>query len=49
MDKLQYENRCGVFRHTYAEQILAFVEMAETTGSDDLLPAASLVRRMETR
>jgi uncharacterized protein len=49
MDKLQYENRCGAFRHTHAEQVRAFVEMAETTGSDDLLPAASLVRRMETR
>jgi uncharacterized protein len=33
MDLLQYENRCGTFRHTYRDQVLAFVEAAETSGA----------------
>ena len=49
MDPLQYENRCGTFRHTYREQVLAFVETADRNSSADLTPAAQLARRMETR
>jgi uncharacterized protein len=49
MNLLQYENRCGTFRHTYREQVLAFVEAAETIGVSGLTPAAGLARRMETR
>ena len=33
MDPLQSENRCGTFRHTYREQVLAFVETAEQRNS----------------
>jgi uncharacterized protein len=32
MDALQYENRCGTFRHTYREQVLSYVRMAEQAG-----------------
>jgi uncharacterized protein len=49
MDLLQYENRCGTFRHTYREQVLDFVEVAEQQGTDGLAVAAHLARRMETR
>jgi uncharacterized protein len=50
MDLLQYENRCGTFRHTYQEQVLEFVERAESAGAEGLMLAgAGLERRMETR
>ena len=49
MDLLQYENRCGTFRHTYREQVLEFVEVAEQHGFDTLVTAPQLARRMETR
>jgi hypothetical protein len=49
MDPLQYENRCGTFRHTYREQVLAYVEAAEQIGSTGLMASAQLARRMETR
>ena len=49
MDLLQYENRCGTFRHIYREQVLDFVEVAEQQGTDGLAVAAHLARRMETR
>lgn len=49
MDLLQYENRCGSFRHTYREQVLDFVALAEARGVTDLTPAAHLVRSIETR
>ena len=32
MDPLQHENRCSTFRHTYREQVLAFVEAAESSS-----------------
>ena len=48
MDVLQYENRCGTFRHTYQEQILAFAASAEARSSATV-PAAQLTNRMETR
>ena len=44
MDLLQYENRCGTFRHTYKEQVLRFVESAEEQGGDGLIPAMQLAR-----
>jgi uncharacterized protein len=49
MDLLQYENRCGTFRHTYREQVEEYVEAAEEIGSSGLVMAAHLGRRMETR
>jgi uncharacterized protein len=49
MDPMQYENRCGTFRHTYREQVLAFVESAEHEGFTGLMSSAQLIPRMETR
>jgi uncharacterized protein len=49
MDLLQYENRCGSFRHTYREQIVGFAEFAERSGSSGLQPVGQLARQMETR
>jgi len=49
MDLLQYENRCGTFRHTYREQVLDFVEAAERRGGEGLVGVTQLERRMETR
>lgn len=49
MDKLQYENRCGTFRHTFRDKVLDFVERAETEGLEGLINANRLARRMETR
>jgi uncharacterized protein len=49
MDLLQHENRCGTFRHTYREQIISFVEVAEEKGIEGLVGSAGLVRRTETR
>jgi uncharacterized protein len=48
-DKLQYENRCGTFRHTYKEQVLEFIDFAERRGLQGLTPVAHLAPRMETR
>lgn len=47
MDPIQYENRCGTFRHTYREQVLGFVDAAERTGVADLVHSTML--QMETR
>lgn len=49
LEPLQYENRCGTFRHNYRERVLAFVETAEQTGSTNVMPAVQITRRMETR
>jgi uncharacterized protein len=50
MDAAQYENRCGTFRHTYREQVDAFVEAVDADGDNPALHAApALARRMETR
>jgi uncharacterized protein len=38
MSPLQYENRCGTFRHTYHEQVLAFVEAAEREPVTNSMP-----------
>ncbi|MGR3310841.1 MAG: radical SAM protein [Candidatus Brocadiales bacterium] len=37
MDPLQYGNRCTTFRHTYQEQILAYIEAEEQTDSTNLV------------
>jgi hypothetical protein len=49
MDLLQYENRCGTFRHTYREQILRFVDFAEGEDRNELMTGGGLARRMSTR
>jgi len=48
-EKLQYENRCGSFRHTYREQVGEFIDFAEKRGLEGLTRVAQLARRMETR
>jgi uncharacterized protein len=45
----QYDNRCGTFRHTYAEQVAAFVERAESRLAGRRDAPLQLIRRMETR
>jgi uncharacterized protein len=47
MDLLQHENRCDPFRHTYREQIEAFVEVAEPGQA--FLGPAELARPMDRR
>jgi uncharacterized protein len=49
MDLLQHENRCGTFKHTYNEQIINFVELAESEPTEGLVTGAGLARRMSTR
>lgn len=49
IDVLQYENRCGTFRHTYRERVLNFVEASEQSGLTSIAPAPALANRMETR
>jgi uncharacterized protein len=49
MDLFQHENRCGTFKHTYNEQILNFVELAENEPSEGLVTGGGLARRMSTR
>jgi uncharacterized protein len=49
MDLLQYENRCGTFRHTYREQVQEFVEAAERHGGEGLIGVTQIARRLETR
>jgi uncharacterized protein len=49
MDLIQYENRCGTFRHEYRAQIETFVEMSEKGDVPDYVAPKELARRMETR
>lgn len=49
MNLLQYENRCGTFRHTYKEQVLAAATVAEATGRNPYSTPVKLSRRTETR
>ncbi len=50
IDKVQYENRCGTFKHNYNEEILAFIDAMEKAGYDgDLTSMAELAHKMETR
>jgi uncharacterized protein len=49
MEPLQYENRCGTFRHTYRERVLAFVESASQDSFVPLVAPTRLTRRTETR
>lgn len=50
MDLLQYENRCGTFRHNYRERVLAYVKAVESGGPFEA-PSLSAAGqpRMETR
>jgi uncharacterized protein len=49
-DLLQRENRCGTFRHTYRQQVDAFVRAVEQDPTAPaLVPAVELARRMSTR
>jgi hypothetical protein len=49
MDVNQYENRCSTFRHTYHEQVLAFVDHAEASGEFASIAPTGLVHAMDTR
>ena len=49
MDVNQYENRCSTFRHTYHEQVLAFVDHAEASGEVASIAPTGLVHAMDTR
>jgi len=49
MDPLQYENRCGTFRHNFRERVLDFVAQAEQEGLRGIVRTQDLARRMETR
>lgn len=48
MDVIQYENRCGTFRHNYRETVLNFAKAAES-GQVPIRPSGELESRMETR
>jgi uncharacterized protein len=39
MDPQQRANRCGTFRHTYQEQVLAFVAAVERDGASEIREA----------
>lgn len=47
IDPLQYENRCISFRHTYQEQVLTFVRLAEERGIERIAPVTHLSSPME--
>ncbi|MGA5120946.1 radical SAM protein [Streptomyces pseudogriseolus] len=50
MSSNNYENRCGTFRHTYQEQVSAYVQSATShSGSGFLIPPGELSRRIDTR
>ncbi|MGZ4650253.1 MAG: radical SAM protein [Kineosporiaceae bacterium] len=42
---LQYENRCGTFRHTYREQVSRFVDHAEKRKASRPVPVALMTHR----
>ena len=48
-EKLQYENRCGTFRHTFTEQVSQFVDHAEQRPVSRLIPVTQLARRTDSR
>ncbi len=49
MDIRQYENRCGTFRHTYAETVQTAAAAVERAGTNPWSTPVKLVRRTETR
>ena len=42
MDPIQYENRCGTFRHNHEERVARFVDIAETRSSKGLISSHQL-------
>ena len=48
-DAMQYENRCGTFRHTHKDQVLRLVIAAEQLGSARLIATNQLAQSLETR
>ena len=49
MDVIQHENRCSTFRHTYREQVFAFVDHAEQRGVPVSIAPTGLARDMDRR
>lgn len=49
MDISLYDNRCGTFRHSYKEQVLAYAEASERKESTGSGTPVALTRRKETR
>jgi uncharacterized protein len=49
MDLLLHDNRCSTFRHTYAEQVDTYVELARQQGTPVALGPRPLARAMDTR
>ena len=52
MDLPQYENHCGTFRHTYSEQVAAFVDKATATRTPSekgFIPLATVSRQTSAR
>ncbi|MBB5783559.1 radical SAM/SPASM domain-containing protein [Nonomuraea jabiensis] len=46
-DALQYENRCGTFRHNHRDKVLKYIAYAEKQGFEGLTPASELARHAE--
>lgn len=49
MDIRQYDNRCGTFRYTYKEKVLAAAAAVEAEGVNPWAAPVKLVRRAESR
>jgi uncharacterized protein len=49
MDLMQYENRCGTFRHVFRERVIDYVDAAGRMGVEGLAAGRQLETRMETR
>jgi len=49
MDVIQHENRCSTFRHSFRDQVAAYVDHAERTGATASVAPTGLVRPMDTR
>jgi uncharacterized protein len=47
LDPRLYDNRCDTFRHTYHEQVLRFVTVAEQDGFEGLATTGQVAARME--
>jgi uncharacterized protein len=49
MNSMQYENRCGTFRHTFREQVLEFVKAAEEADCSRIGTTDQVANEIETR